>query len=256
MSNVPENIRTTVDLTLFVPCFNEEQNVVGTLETIREVMQEMEISYEILVTDDGSDDRTSAVVQEYIILHPEMPIFLHKNLNNFGLSFSFVDAAFRGRGRYLFLIWGDNVTSKSNCMSILSLLGKADIIIPYFREVKGKNAFRMGLSNMYTWVVNTLSGNSIHYYNGGAVFLRYHVMRWAPNGTGFSGFLAYLITQLLSMDATYIEVQLVGKHIQKDSKNSPLTLKNWFSTAHTLLEILIRRLSLSFQEKQKKPRLK
>lgn len=244
-------------LTLFVPCFNEEANIASTLETIREAMYEMkDIDYEVLVTDDGSSDRTSNVVQEYIILHPEMPIFLHKNPNNLGLSHSFVDAAFRGEGKYFFLIWGDNVTSKDNCLSMLSILGKADIIIPYFPKVMGKSAFRMGLSNLYTWIVNLLSGNSIQYYNGSAVFFRYHVMRWAPNGTGFSGFLAFLITQLLSMGATYIEIALLGKHTPKTRKNSPLTIRNWFSTVHTLSEILIRRLSLLFQEQQKRPKLR
>jgi glycosyltransferase involved in cell wall biosynthesis len=248
--------KNTIDLTLFVPCFNEEENIVATLDTIREAMPELkDIDYEVLVTDDGSHDRTSILVKEQIALHPEFPIFLHRNPNNLGLSHSFVDAAFRGKGKYFFLVWGDNVTPKENLFSMLSLLGRADIIIPYFPKVIGKSAYRMGISNLYTWIVNTLSGNSIKYYNGSALFERYHVMRWAPNGTGFSGFLAFLITQLLSMNATYMEIALIGKHTQKIKKNSPLTIRNWFSTLHTLSEILIRRLSLIFQEPHKKPKL-
>ena len=56
--------KNTIDLTLFVPCFNEEENIVATLDTIREAMPELkDIDYEVLVTDDGSHDRTSILVK-------------------------------------------------------------------------------------------------------------------------------------------------------------------------------------------------
>jgi dolichyl-phosphate beta-glucosyltransferase len=129
--STPDGIREELDLTLFIPCLNEEKRVVPTIETVRAALRELPYSYEILVTDDGSKDNTVTVVEEYIRANPGVAIRLHRNPGNSGLARSFVDASFRGRGRYLRLICGDNVEPKESMTAILGRLGQADIIIPY-----------------------------------------------------------------------------------------------------------------------------
>lgn len=133
-------IREELDLTLFVPCLNEEKRVVPTLETVREAMAELGHSYEVIVVDDGSTDRTAEVVEEFCRSNPQMPVRLHRNDRNRGLSRSFVDTAFRGRGRYYRLVCGDNVEPKHSMIKILQQMGKADIIIPYYPSLPGKAA--------------------------------------------------------------------------------------------------------------------
>jgi hypothetical protein len=46
--------RDPVDLTLFLACYNEAENIVGTLETVVETMAEIGRSYELIVIDDAS----------------------------------------------------------------------------------------------------------------------------------------------------------------------------------------------------------
>ena len=53
-----------IDITFFVPCFNEEKNIVKTLENI--INSVGNIKYEILVCDDGSKDNTKEIVKNYI----------------------------------------------------------------------------------------------------------------------------------------------------------------------------------------------
>jgi hypothetical protein len=115
------------------------------------------------------------------------------------------------------------------------------MIIPYREKTPGKSAFREWLSHFYTFLINTLSGYNIRYYNGQATHIRYNVMRWGPYSFGF-GFQAELITRLLDEGATYIEVEVGGSHTNKEGKNSALNLKNFLSVSHTLLETLIRRI--------------
>src|SRR5690242_526260 len=91
----PDGLREDLDLTLFIPCLNEEKRVVPTIETVRAAMRDLNFSYEILVTDDGSHDRTSEVVTEYMKTNPDVPLRLHRNPGNVGLARSFVDASFR-----------------------------------------------------------------------------------------------------------------------------------------------------------------
>jgi glycosyltransferase involved in cell wall biosynthesis len=239
MDTTPE---VDIDLTLCVPCFNEETRVTGTLETIREAMAEFDYLYEVIVIDDGSTDYTVRVVQEFIESNPGMHIILHQNPHNLGLSRTYVDASFMGRGRYFRLVWGDDVEPKETMMAIFSKMGDADLVIPYYPHVPGKSSTRMGISRIYTFLVNVLSGYELHYYNGSVLCHRHDVMRWAPRNAGFTGFLADMITHLLDEGASYVEVAVAGRHMEKDKSHTPLRMKNIASTGHTLLQIFLRRL--------------
>jgi 2-polyprenyl-3-methyl-5-hydroxy-6-metoxy-1,4-benzoquinol methylase len=238
----------TIDLTIVIPCLNEQANIEGTLETVTSAMQELPYSYEVLVIDDGSKDRTSEIVEAYCSAHPELPIRLHRNEKNRGLTRSYVDGAFLGRGKYYRLVCGDNAEPKETISAIVSQLGTADMIIPYHSAVEGKPLLRRTLSHIYTALVNKFSGYRVRYYNGCALHLRYNVMRWGPYSFGF-GFQAELITRLLDEKATSIQIPVSARHIEKTGHNSALNVGNFLSVGHTLLEILIRRVRKSALEK-------
>ena len=232
--------QSPLDITIVVPCLNEQHHIGPTLDTIVAAMMELPYSYEVLVVDDGSTDDTGKVVENYMAAHPDLPIRLIRHKVNLGLTRSYVDGAFLGRGTYYRLVCGDNVEPKETLVASFSELGKADMIIPYRESLPGKSAFRQWLSNFYTVVVNLLSGYKIRYYNGLATHLRYNVMRWGPYSFGF-GFQAELITRLLDEGASYIEIKVQGTHTEKSGRNSALNIKNFLSVGHTLSEVLIRR---------------
>jgi SAM-dependent methyltransferase len=123
---------------------------------------------------------------------------------------------------------------------VLSLLGEADLVIPYYPEVPGKSQARLFISGLFTSLVNLLSGYRLKYYNGNPLYTRLQVTRWAPHNYGF-GYQADLLTQLLDQGATYVEVAIAGMHRQKEGGSS-LRMRNVLSVAHSLLEIALRRL--------------
>lgn len=230
-----------IDLTIVIPCLNEEAKIAATLDTVAAAMKTLPFTYEILIINDGSTDSTVDVVSRYSEAHPDQPIRMHSNARNQGLTRSYVDGAFLGRGKYYRLVCGDNVEPKETLTAVLSRLGSAEMIIPYHPFVPGKTRSRVWLSRTYTLIVNVLSGYRITYYNGMAAHLRYNVMRWGPYSFGF-GFQAELITRLLDEGATYIEIPVEATHQEKSGRASALNPKNFFSVTHTLLEVLIRRI--------------
>ena len=236
----PIGRESSLDLTIAIPCLNEEANIADTLDTVLAAMSELPYQYEVLVIDDGSTDRTAEVVDRYREAHPEAPIHLHRNDRNRGLTRSYVDGAFLGRGKYYRLVCGDNVEPKETIEAVFRDLGKADLIIPYHPPVPGKPLLRRLLSQAYTFLVNTLSGYHIRYYNGMPVTLRYNVMRWGPYSFGF-GFQAELVTRLLDEGGSFIEVPVAATHREKAGGNSALNWRNFLSVGHTLFEILTRR---------------
>jgi 2-polyprenyl-3-methyl-5-hydroxy-6-metoxy-1,4-benzoquinol methylase len=229
-----------VDVTFFVPCLNEETRVVPTLETVRVAMNRSRLTYEVIVFDDGSTDKTAEVVDEYCASNPQLPVRLHRNPANLGLARSFVDAAFLGHGRHFRLICGDNIEPPESMIAVLAHLGQADLVIPYYPEVPGKSRARLAVSECYTKLVNLVSGYRLRYYNGNPLYRRHDVMRWAPHNYGF-GYQADMLTQLLDQKATYLEVAIAGMHRQKGGGSS-IRLRNILSVAHSLLEIALRRL--------------
>src|SRR5215471_16624088 len=130
---------------------------------------------------------------------------LRANHVNKGLAQNYVDGAFMGRGKYYRLICGDNSEPKETIVTVLKAIGEADIIIPYYLSNEGKGFRRELISKCYTALINLITGNKIHYYNGLHVHLRHNVMRWHSNTRGF-GFQADLPCLLLDLDFSYREI--------------------------------------------------
>lgn len=230
-----------LDLTIFVSCYNEEEFIHGTLETIVEAMKVVDKSYEVIVVDDGSKDASVDLVKSFIQSHPEVNLILRVNKSNKGLAQNFVDAAFLGKGKYFRLICGDNAEPIDTIVSVLKLMGEADIIIPYYVSAEGKSLYRRSVSKFYTFLINIISGNKLHYYNGLQVHLRHNVMRWHPNTRGF-GFQAGLLCLLLQMGFTYKEIPCITIEKRGGGGNA-ITWKNLRSVAHTMVSILLRRIA-------------
>ncbi len=234
--------KSDLDLTLFVACYNEEQNIIGTLETVQEALKHFHYQWEIIIIDDASQDNSVAVTQEYLRQHPELPIRLFVNPVNKGLGQNFIEASFLGRGEYYRLICGDNVEPASALVEIFKHIGTADVVIVY-QDCKGRTRLRRWLSKFFTFLVNLISGYRIQYYNGMAIHRRYNVMRWHTNYHGF-GFQADMIVRLLDEGFHYKEVNVVT-HERKKGASSALTLRNFFSVTHTFMDLMVRRIAKS-----------
>lgn len=230
-----------LDVTIFVSCYNEETLIASTLETIRVAMLALPVSYEILVIDDVSKDHSVAMVEAYIAAHPEVNIVFRKNKRNKGLAQNYCDGAFFGRGKYYRLICGDDAEPVESIRTVFSHLGAADILIPYYVSSEGRKPHRMLISKTYTMIVNLITQYRFHYYNGLAVHLRFNVMRWHPNTHGF-GFQADLLCLLLDQGFTYKEIAVITIE-KRVGRSNAITFANLLSVAHTLLEILLRRIS-------------
>lgn len=242
----------TLDLTLFVACYNEEQNIEGTLDEVFAALDQGTLSHEVIVVDDASKDRSVERIKAYMERHPDRPVRLVERKRNVGLAQNFVDMAFVGRGKYYRLVCGDNVEPREALAFIFKHIGAADLVIPYHKvPLEGRTWLRHRISSTYTFLVNLLSGYSLHYYNGLAIYKRYDVLRWHSYAHGF-GFQADMVTRLLDQGTSYIQIP-VTLHDRVHGTSTALTLKNLLSVAHTLLDITVRRLAKILYGRGQKP---
>jgi glycosyltransferase involved in cell wall biosynthesis len=231
---------TQPDVTVLIPCLNEENNVAGAMDAVFEASKLIQCLTEVVVIDDGSTDRTSAVVRQYCEEHPSAQVRLVQNPSTKGLSRAFVDGAFGGNGEYYKLVPGDNVEPVETIAAILSERGSADIIVPHYIEIRNRPLFRTLLSRIYTVVVNIASGYRLKYYNGNPLYKRFHVLRFHVECSGF-GYQAEFLTRLLHDGATYKEISLVAYDREG---SAAISVRNILSVAHSLLTIALRRLRI------------
>ena len=65
-----------MEVSLILPMYNEEDNVIITLNEVKKVLQTYE-SYQIVAVDDGSSDRTLELLEEYARETPELLVLKH-----------------------------------------------------------------------------------------------------------------------------------------------------------------------------------
>lgn len=238
VGSIERRFDQTLDISFFVPCYNEEQNVLGAIHKLVRVSNELGLSYEILVFDDHSRDRTVEVVKRHRAENPLSPVRLFVNDVNRGVARNFFEGAFCARGRYYRLVCGDDIEPIETHAALLRQIGKADIIVPYYTAIEGRPFRRHVISRLFTWLVNHASGNRLRYYNGCPIYRRYDVLRFHVETTGF-GYQAEFITRLLHEGRTIIEVPLVS--MDREGSGS-VNVRNALSVAHSLLKIALRRM--------------
>ena len=54
-----------IDISVVVPMFNEQENATKTLERLSDVLDSTDKSWEIIIVDDGSTDRTKSLVEDF-----------------------------------------------------------------------------------------------------------------------------------------------------------------------------------------------
>jgi glycosyltransferase involved in cell wall biosynthesis len=233
-----------VDVTLFVPAYNEAENIAGTLQTIRAALAVVECRCEVMVIDDGSKDGTADKVRAFQAEHPNVNVRLIVNPVNRGLANNYLEAARIGKGRYIRIVCGDNVEPVETQIAILSRLGQADMVIPYPVHVQNKTTSRKLLSGSYTRIINLLSGFGLNYWNGCALLPREDVVRYFPSTGGF-GFQAGLVSHLLCVGRSYTEVGC--RYVERSAGTSKAcTWRNLRSVTHVAICIVLRRIGHAF----------
>lgn len=204
-------------LTIYVPCYNEEKLIERTLDTIREATAQFGFRYEVLVYNDASKDRTGEVVGAYIQRHGlQESFYLINNEKNAGIGVNYYRAAERGRGEYFIVVFGDNAEPVESLRRVFNLIGKADVIIPYFDtrlfdlrfNGDNRNFIRRFISIVFAWIVRAISGHNIKYFNGFVIHRRANVLKHRRDTYGL-GYQAELLCCVLSEpDTSFLEVKV------------------------------------------------
>jgi len=102
---------SNIDVTIVVPCLNEEENIPTILGALQEALRDVSFRYEIVVVDDQSEDLTFKVASNYAqSIEGEAPIrVIRRPLRRRGYGAVVRYGAANGLGRYCVFVSADGV---------------------------------------------------------------------------------------------------------------------------------------------------
>ena len=120
---------------MFLPAFNEVDNLEGAVADIVWAASEVLTDYEILIIDDGSTDGTGALADR---LAPENPRIraIHQP-TNMGIAAAYERALREARLDYFSFLAADGEIARESVRDILGSVGRADIVAPYHQNPAG-----------------------------------------------------------------------------------------------------------------------
>jgi dolichol-phosphate mannosyltransferase len=154
MNEIPE-------ISFIIPCYNEEGSLRDLIKAIRAVTNPLNISYEVVITDDCSTDKSWDIIQELGTGDPRI-----RGLQfafNCGESAAQWAAMKSARGRYFVTLDADLQNDPKDLPQFLEALKNYDCVCGSRVATRGRGDgfVKVVSSRIANWVRNKLSGENI-----------------------------------------------------------------------------------------------
>ena len=149
-------------LSLIIPAFNEEARIGKSLDRILSFLQRQSYSSEVIIVDDGSQDRTSELVRES--LGKDSRIRIYQQSQNLGKGEAVKKGMLLGKGEYLFFSDADLSVPIETLPDFLTHLENQFDVAIGTRQIAGaaievhQPFYREFLGKMYTRLTNWILG--------------------------------------------------------------------------------------------------
>jgi len=118
-----------VAISVFFPCYNEQQNVTRTVENALGVLNTLEADFEIIIVDDGSSDRTGQIADEIAGRENRIKVVHHPRNLGYGAA---LQSGFKAASKELvFYTDGDGQFDINEMPPLLPLMEQYDIVSCY-----------------------------------------------------------------------------------------------------------------------------
>lgn len=155
-----------IDISFIIPVYNEEQNIARVLKNLYEILfRNPQWNSEVVVVEDGSKDKSRAVILAEEKRYPNLHVILHEK--NQGYTSSLKDGIKISRGKFLMYVGADEEFDSSELPSFVNPLlhGEADIVLGVRWQRNAYQLFRFFLSVIYIFLLNYFFKLRINDYN-------------------------------------------------------------------------------------------
>ena len=143
-----------LDLSIVIPVYNERDNLVPLEEKLEKVLSKLQLTYEIIMVDDGSVDGSPHIIKSIKKTNPRIKLIRFGS--NHGQSAAFAAGFKAARGKYFVTLDADLQNNPADIPLLLEKMDEFDVVCgwrfkrndPWIKRVSSKigNAVRNSLS--------------------------------------------------------------------------------------------------------------
>jgi glycosyltransferase involved in cell wall biosynthesis len=164
---------------IVVPFHNEEENVTKLYDRVKDVMEQVGESFEMVFVDDGSRDRTYRLLEE--IAAVDSRVLLIKLRRNFGQTSALAAGFDHASGEAILAMDGDLQHDPAEIPAFLSKLEEGYDVVSGWRAQRADNVVMRRIpSTIANWLMARLSGVDIHDFGTTFKAYRREVIRNVP----------------------------------------------------------------------------
>jgi glycosyltransferase involved in cell wall biosynthesis len=118
-----------VSISVFFPCYNEQENVGRTVEKALDILEKLNADFEVIIVDDGSSDDTGRIADEIADRHGRVKAVHHERNLGYGAA---LQSGFKAATKELvFYTDGDGQFDMNEMPPLLELMEQYDIVSCY-----------------------------------------------------------------------------------------------------------------------------
>lgn len=190
---------------IIIPALNEEKSLGPVVSDLIKVLRSHHESYQIIIINDGSTDKTGEVALELTKKNDHIKLIHHKEPQNIGRCYQ--EALTHLDTEYITWWPSDGEIPPELLDRVLPKLDKGKIIIPYpKRDSYQRNFIRRSLSFFYQAFFNFVFSLNLKYFNANAFIPRDSLKDFQGVSKGFSINVELLIYLLNNKNASYEEI--------------------------------------------------
>jgi len=161
-------------ISLFFPVYNDEATIRTMTEKSRKVLSDISEKHEIVIVDDGSQDRSREIADELAKQYPDVSVVHHEKNMGYGKA---LQTGFNHASHYEWICFtdGDDQYDVRELYHIEKLFSRYDMIIT-FRYCKTYSTMRMFISSIYNRLLRFMFNSPYRDISSGLKIVRKSVI--------------------------------------------------------------------------------
>lgn len=170
-------------LSVVIPCYDEEATLRATLDTLVAVLHRAPFTWEVVVVDDGSEDRSAEVTEHYARFEPHVRLLRHSHNQGSGQA---IWTGIEGSGgEYVIYVPADGQFDHEEIPRFVAAADAgADIVIGHRLSRDDYTTYRLLSSFVFLWLCNTLFEHQFQDVNWVHLWRRSVFVRVRPKSRG------------------------------------------------------------------------
>ena len=150
----------TLELSIVVPVYNEELNLPEMIRRTLDACEAMKRSYEIILVDDGSVDKSASMIEEASLKYPHKIIGVILT-TNFGQHAAVTAGLAQSRGKYVVTLDADLQNPPEEIHKLVEKLEEGYDVVGSIRENRQDTIFRKLASKTVNLIVRKLTKGKV-----------------------------------------------------------------------------------------------